>query len=50
MARRVAKRTIGIQGNSQNTYRRDAISDSQVTRWAIMMKERTTRSCVYSLT
>ena len=28
MARRVAKRIIGIQDNSQNTYRKDVVSTS----------------------
>ena len=28
MAKRVAKRIIGIQDNSQNTYRKDVVSTS----------------------
>ena len=65
MVERVVKRTMGIQDNSQNTYRRDTVltsiwergrqlsrlrSDSQATRWMVMMKEKTTRPYVYNLT
>ena len=63
MAKRVAKCTMGVQDDGQDTYRRDAVStsveerpssqlrsDSQVIEWRTIMRKGTTKPCAYSST